>query len=137
MGQVDAGESGLISVEDEGASFIIHANYGYRTGQRPLGELRPGDAFIARPPESTDDKRTYKLSALYEDGAEGRCEQTSAIHRFGLHTIVEIPDTEEIDPDHPLGEVWREGVHPEFEWEDMDDLLAALQQAKARHERLY
>lgn len=48
---------------------------------------------------------------------------------FIVHTSYGYTDDEQHD-DSSFGKHWREAGHPEFMLEDLDDLIAALQDAK-------
>lgn len=136
MGQLHK-PHGRITVETRrDFGFIIHANYGVRIGRRPVGELKPGSLFHATDPE-TGEAYVFRLVSLFEDRAEARTDQFSSLRTFPLEQEVEVPGTEEFDPDDPLGETWNGRAdgdgghpHPEFKREDLDDLIDALTEAR-------
>src|SRR3954466_7992335 len=92
---------GKVGIEDRGGSFIIHMSYGMVLRKVAVGDLRPGDDFIASDPlnhSTPAQKQVWRLRSLNEVEAEAESAQFSIVRNFSLERQVEIPDTEDFDP---------------------------------------
>lgn len=147
MGHINR-QHGRIAIETKGGvGFIIHAGYGMRLERRQVGELKPGTIFFAPDPRRGDaagggppvdnppEQFTWRVHAVYEDKVEATEEQFSTIADFRPGREVEVANTEVFDETLPLARSWNgseSNGHPEFLAEDIDDLIAALQEAKGK-----
>lgn len=137
-------QHGKIAIETRGDhSFIIHAGYGFSVGTAKIKDLSPGTVFVATDPRAPNpapgeekEKLVWRLDGLFEDRAEAKDEQFSTVAVFPLDRVVEVPGTEDFDEEAPLARVWNgvEGarVHPEFAYEDLEDLISALVEVRDR-----
>src|SRR3954453_16120299 len=110
---------GRMSIETRRESFYVHAGYGYQPWRRKLGDL------ALRAEVSLDGKR-WRIFALTEDYVGIREQQFSTERELPPDTEVVVPGYEE-DAPGPHAAHWREFPHPEFLYEDLDDLIAALE----------
>jgi hypothetical protein len=116
---------GKISIEENTSTFVVHAAYGWHDARVPVGDLRPGTEFRAALKDSPSDVRTWRLRQLTEDSAEA-VDSTRTRQPFALDTVVEVVGRRAFDPNDDLGSVWQRIEHPEFAYEDLDDLIRAL-----------
>lgn len=119
---------GRISIESRSQSFIIHANYGYETGKKAVGDLDFETDFIAALPERPEDRRIWRIRSKMADHVNAAETQFSSLCDFPNELLVEVPGFE-VPAEGGFAEIWREW-HPEFANEDLDDLIAALQELR-------
>lgn len=117
---------GKISVEEKDKTFVVHAAYGWENAKVEIGALRPGTEFRAALAGSPEDVRTWRLRQLTEDSAEAVEPSTRTRQTFTLDTIVEVVGRRAFDYNSTLGSMWQRIEHPEFAYEDLDDLIRAL-----------
>ena len=124
---------GRFTIETRSESFYIHADYGYRPGTRMLRDLPLDAEFFAEAP-GTGRRGPWVVTVLTREYVTGAPIGPKALFpvRFDPDTLVEVPDYQ-VESDHPLGRLWRDHPHPEIEYADLDDLIAAL--VEVRDER--
>lgn len=117
-------DHGKILIETRHESFIIHASYGYKQAERPVGQQRPGDNVRL-------DGYNWTIHALYADHAcLHRLDVPNMSRDVLLNVFVGIDDVDDAEGSHAAW--WREAGHPEFANEDLDDLIAALVEVRDR-----
>ncbi len=112
-------DHGKISIETRRESFIIHAGYGYKQAERPVGQQRPGDNVRL-------DGYNWTIHALYADHACLHRLDVPNMSRDVLLDVLVGIDAQDVDESDSIGSLWREYPHPEFANEDLYDLIAAL-----------
>jgi hypothetical protein len=122
---------GRIATETRRTSFYVHASYGFSVGRYPVGGLDFDTEFI----DPTTGK-VCTITAKYRGDVaaypvDGSC-APGAAYSIPNGTLVAVPGTEEFDGEDPLGRQWHDYPHPEFAYEDLDDLIAALEELR-RH----
>lgn len=122
---------GIITIEGRRESFYVHASYGLKPLECELGEVKLGYCFR----DSTDHnplqvvghligKTLVKPVSTTMDGPGIERRPDDVVIPVGPAPAYEPIDQQEWD--HPLRRVWREHPHPEFDLDDLDDLIRAL-----------
>lgn len=134
---------GKITLESRRESFYIHPSYGYRREypQTALNTIPVGECFRY----AVDDEpwqvvgqlmgATLVKSAVRTHPGEG--DRVEGSSRVMVHPAPR-PDhkalSEEVAAEGPFAEHWRDTPHPEFLNEDIDDLIAALEELRTSRE---
>lgn len=129
---------GRITIESRSESFYISPSYGWRReySQVPLRDITVGQCFrftLDGEPKQVVGQLmgvTLVKSALQTQPGDG--DQQSAqtmVHPVGASPAYE-PDYEEVEADGNFARHWRETPNPEFFNEDIDDLIAALEELR-------
>lgn len=139
MGHLYEGH-GRVSIEGRRESFTIHAGYGYEPEVKALRELELGGTFYFATAGETgsaglDAGVRYQLVTKSITGTM-HVKPADAVtggegHPVpGAQSVVWCYESgrrnQERETDSALGWLWREYPHPEFEIEDLDDLIEAL-----------
>lgn len=132
---------GRITIESRRESFYIRPNYGYTREhpQVPLSKIEVGQCFRYSLPGEFDAEpwqvvgqliaATLVKPATRSQAGEGdRVDPAVMVHPVGSHYE---PEYVEVEIDTPFARYWRERPAPEFLNEDIDDLIAALQDLRA------
>lgn len=123
-------DHGRISIETRRESFIIHAGYGYVPGVFQLRDFAAlGAEFMAKRDGADTDLRSWAVTLIAEDRIEAREAVSSVIQSFDPGRMVERPGFE-LAAEGPSAAWWREAGPPEFDNEDLDDLIEALAAVK-------
>jgi hypothetical protein len=128
---------GNISVEQRRESFYIVPSYGWAHvyPQVRLSEIRVGECFRYSLPGEADDepwqvtgqligKTLVKPATRPQSGDGDRVDSKRMVHPVDEHYA---PDSTEVEVDTPFARHWRDCPAPEFLNEDLDDLIASLE----------
>lgn len=126
MGEI-RDDFGVISIESRRESFYIHASYGWEPKQCQARDVGLGRfCREGHGPVMKIVGHLMDVTLAEYAGEEELCEV-----RLNP-TLVVIPcddvgrEDDQQESDHPLGRLWTENPHPEFDLGDLDDLIAAL-----------
>lgn len=134
---------GRITIESRRESFYISPSYGWRREypQVPLNEIAVGACFRYSLPGEFDDEpwqvvgqllgATLVKPAIRQQAGEGDRIEGSPQHMVHPVDANYAPDSIEVEVDTPFARHWRETPNPEFLNEDIDDLIAALEDLRA------
>lgn len=128
---------GRFAVEGRRESFYVHASYGLKPLELALGELALGQRFREVGSEEVKWVVGHLIDGVTlvmpwpEDLGDRELMSSQVV-------VVPLDDdgspVDQVDDYHPLGRTWREHPHPEFDNDDLDDLIAALSDYRSKLE---